>query len=121
MRIYPCLTLVVVLLLVSVAPRASAQGIPRYMTDGNSLYVICTAHSGDTITDTASEGMCLGYVTGVATTLDLLDFITLGSGVTQGQLQDVVVKYLRENPATRNHGATSLTIGALVAAFPKRN
>jgi hypothetical protein len=120
-RIYSYVPLVVLLLSLGLAPRTQAQDIPKYVGNGNSLYAICTAASGDTLTDTASEGMCLGYVYGVASTLDMLEYIDLPTGVTHGQLKDVVVKYLKDNPATRNQDAAVLTTRALSAVFSKKN
>ena len=40
------------------------------------------------------------------------------SGVTIKQLQDVVVAYIRRNPATRNKNAIILTIEASMEAWP---
>lgn len=120
MKVYSYLPLVVVLLGCGLAASIQAQALPKYVSTGNSLYAICTAASGDPVADLASTGMCLGYVDGVASKLDLLQQIELPTGVTHGQLQDVVVKYLKDHPETRNQDAVVLTVRALVAAFPKK-
>jgi hypothetical protein len=120
MKLHSALLLTILLLCTGLASSIHAQNLPKYVSDGNSLYALCTASSGNTFVDAASEGMCLGYVDGVATTLIALDFIDVPTGVTHGQLQDVAVKYLKDNPATRNQDAAVLTIKAITAAFPKR-
>ena len=81
----------------------------------------------------AADGFCLGYIVGAieglkwgaasiieqdspgilqSDELDLLSSVLLGFCVpvsaSNGQLKDVVVKYLRENPATRHETARTL-------------
>jgi len=46
------------------------------------------------------------------------DLICLKDGVTLGQMGDVVVKHLTENPKDRNQPAALLVIAALKNAWP---
>jgi hypothetical protein len=67
---------------------------------------------------------CLGYIDGVADALDK-NIINgykacVPDGVTAGQLQDVVVQYLRLNPADRHFLAFGLVADAISKAFPCR-
>jgi hypothetical protein len=91
--------------------------------DGNSLLEICKAPEGS-----QARYNCLGYVLGVSDTL--ADLTTMGAlpgspclptGVTAGQMSDVVVKYLAENPKNRSFSSASLVIGALTTAWPPCN
>lgn len=91
--------------------------------DGNKLLQICKASEGS-----QSRANCLGYVAGVSDTLT--DLASLGilkgspclpTGATPGQMADVVVKYLTENPKDRNLSPSSLVAGALNEAWPPCN
>jgi hypothetical protein len=88
--------------------------------DGNQLYALCT----DTNRASAAltEGMCRGYVMGVvdqaAGQALYGQHICLPNGVSAVQATDVVVRYLRENPAERHIGAGTLAAKALGIGFP---
>jgi Rap1a immunity proteins len=45
----------------------------------------------------------------------------LPAGATAGQMADVVVKYVTENPEKRNFSASSMVSGALYTAWPPCN
>lgn len=91
----------------------------------------------------AAEGFCLGYIVGAIEglkwgaasiiaqdsagllepdELDLLSSVLLGFCIpdtaSNGQLKDVVVKHLQDNPATRHETARTLVQVALSAGFP---
>lgn len=84
---------------------------------GNDLLRWCTN------TDNFSEGECGGYIIGVA---DAQEFFRAANksascvpaDVEAGQLRDVVVKYLQDNPNVRNLGASVLVMAAIVNAWP---
>ena len=87
---------------------------------GNQLYSDC---HGKTLVD---QGICLGYVTGVA---DLLGALTgmgwslgirvcIPSQVSAQQVIDVVKQHLEKNPSLRHYSATSLITQALSEAWP---
>ena len=84
--------------------------------DGNSLKGYC---AGD------DPSYCLGFVTGVALELNLgaslsdaPRIICPESGVTYGQMVDVVKKHLDDNPADLHRYAHVLATVALINAFP---
>lgn len=101
---------------------------------GNRLLKNCIA------SDKGSEGFCFGYIIGTIEGLmvggalevakqnpqiaDLGDAplevvrYCIPSGVTKGQLQDVVVAYLNDHPAERHELAPVLVHRALSEAFP---
>ncbi|UWR10889.1 Rap1a/Tai family immunity protein [Sulfitobacter mediterraneus] len=105
---------------------------------GNTLYAACSHMNGEA---TVQAGYCIGYLTGVWEGMKLgasLPFMLEGensltkleetsnqllrvcmpSDVERGQMVDVVIKYLDENPADRHGPARMLTWLALLDAFP---
>jgi hypothetical protein len=103
-----------VLLLLAALPRPAAAGF----FSGNEIYESCNAPS-----NTAGEGTCIGFVAGVAGAsqfffLDRPGRFCMPSSVTLGQLKDVFLKYLRENPARRNQDGSLLVILAIQEAWP---
>jgi hypothetical protein len=105
----------VLLLLVSAS--AHAQRIST-MT-GNDLLESCgsAGHFG--------QAFCLGYVAGV-TDLDGPDGSAfperrrscVAENVSNGQVRDVVVKYLKDHPEERHIQASILIVKAMAQAFP---
>lgn len=84
---------------------------------GNDLFNRCVGSD-------ALPAYCIGYTTGVADTLGsgpLYDFAAcLPDRVSKGQIRDIVVKYLQDNPQERHYAAVGLTAKALSLAFPCR-
>jgi Ssp1 endopeptidase immunity protein Rap1a len=85
--------------------------------DGNELYNRCTQSD-------LGAAYCIGFTTAIS---DALDGNTVNgydacppSTATGGQVRDIVLKYLRENPASRHESASSLAAHALHEAFPCR-
>ena len=85
--------------------------------DGNKLY--------DTCSDEDSEvkiGMCIGYILGV---VDLYEGTRnsfkmskcIKANVNGGQLQDIMLKFLKKNPETRHKPAALLIRNALNETF----
>ena len=116
------------------AGTASAQ-IPRVVppgrsdsltfTSGNDLLRMCTGGE-------VSKLRCIAYIDGVMDLIGTLQggidsadhkflwklkAIRLPVGVDDGQIRDVVVKYLVENPAERDHSAAAIIITALIQAW----
>ena len=58
------------------------------------------------------------YITGVAETFSVLGLLCLPNGVTTGQMQAVVSKYLKEHPEKWNNDANPIVYVALSSAFP---
>ena len=85
--------------------------------DGNDLLDTCSK-SND-----FAEGYCLGYVRALSNGVDFIvaskgSHVCYGPNVTIGQVRDVVVDYVRRNPAKRNENALLLTAYAIGAAWP---
>jgi len=62
-----------------------------------------------------------GYVIGVADTYKALGaslVVCLPRNATEGQVGDVVLKYLDDHPEERHHKAATLALTALTLAFP---
>lgn len=96
---------------------------------GDMLYAHCLS------SDTYARGMCLGYVEGIADAGEQQALAgasasgasTLGiwrwcipTGAASGQAREIVVKFLRENPAQRHLAAASIVASALQRAWPCR-
>jgi hypothetical protein len=65
-----------------------------------------------------NEAFAFGYVIGVENYLHADKLICTPEGVRFGQMRDVVIKYLRDNPAQRHQSRFVLVLDALQAAFP---
>lgn len=80
--------------------------------DGNKLYEQC-------ISDTAwQRGDCLGYTSGVFDSLQGIRWCA-PENVTRGQVRDIVVQHLRDNPATRSSTSADVLIRvALESIWP---
>jgi hypothetical protein len=98
-----------VLMIVTTIATARAEFVT-----GNELYTKCTSN------DPADKFWCLGFTTGVHDTLPQgpKGLLCETPNVAAGQVLDVVVKYLRENPAYRDLPASLLAGAALGQAFP---
>jgi hypothetical protein len=93
------------------AGAAQAQRISK--VDGNRLLSICTA---------TAPAECDAYLAGVADAIEAggraKAAACIPKAVTGVQLRDVVVKYIRGNPQTRELKGGLLTFKAYTAAFP---
>jgi hypothetical protein len=74
-------------------------------------------HAGYTIGDAYSEAFAFGYVVGVFEALNTVTFCGPGTP-RQGQLREVVIKYLNDHPERLNKDRFEVTADALDAAFP---
>jgi hypothetical protein len=93
--------------------------------NGNELFSDCSAENA-----TYSNGICMGYIVGVGDAVLDLQFLGLidarfspicvprKSGVTVGQMVDIVKKYLTDHPEFRHQGGGALVVQALRQAFP---
>lgn len=89
--------------------------------DGNELLNACEPGSSETGRG-ITEGLCMGYIAGVVDDFAALRLVQkktscIPRNVTVGQLKDVVVKYLKENPEKRNWWGASLVRGAVLDAW----
>jgi hypothetical protein len=88
-------------------------------TSGNALLESCESK------EEFQQAFCSGYVQG-ATDLDGMEGAAfperrrscVGENVTNGQIEDVVVKYLRDHPEERHVLAAILVVKAAAKAFP---
>jgi len=102
-------------LLVFLAHPAVAQ---NQFKGGNDIYPLCVSP------DTGDKRACLHYILGVSDSFVEIaraadvPGLCYGPHVTAGQIFDIVVKYLREHPKTRDASAASLISLSLMEAFP---
>ena len=82
---------------------------------GNKLYKDCAENYRH----------CVGYVQGVVdgasaimAELSMKTPICFPNNVTSGQVTDIVIKYLKENPSARHYVAASNVMVAITNAFP---
>lgn len=99
--------------LASAVPQSSTIGL----IDGNAVMVFCDG-------DSRGKLACTAWLRG---TLDMAQVaqarsgtceFELPRGVSLDQAQDVIVKWLKDNPAQRHHSAALLALRALGEAFP---
>ena len=101
------------LALVSVSAGVSAQE-GRSWVSGNELKEFCHSEYA------YGQGICIGYAmaTASAATRGSLRVCIPSGQVTRGQLQDIMVKYLDDHPATLHDPAPVLAFVAFYEAFP---
>jgi Ssp1 endopeptidase immunity protein Rap1a len=98
---------------------ASAHAQRVSTTTGNELLESCEAKGS------FKEAFCLGYITGV-TDLDQMNASVfpehrrscVPENVTNGQIRDVIVRYLTDHPEERHMLAAILVAEAMGKAFP---
>jgi hypothetical protein len=86
--------------------------------EGNEFHSWCSQK------EDAPGAMCFGYIVGVADGLE--ESVTTGgrrticypSTVSLGQIRDIVLKYMADNPDKRHYPASYTVQNALSAAFP---
>jgi hypothetical protein len=103
-----------VLIPLSIAGSLSAHAGVSFQT-GNELYALCN----DRIPQ--QKAFCVGTVSGYSDMLNLTGETCADKQVTQGQVSDVVVKFLGLHPELRHLSAASLARVALREAFPCKN
>jgi hypothetical protein len=97
--------------------KSDAPGGGLFMT-GQRLSEICNGKTGNDLPNTFAGGTCLGYINGAAELWMLIGDICYNH-VTMGELSDVVVKYINENPEEmRRHTAIVLVGMALKGTYP---
>jgi hypothetical protein len=85
-----------------------------YFNTGNDLYDACQLED-----DPFARGVCTATVSGAYDMMIALGYVCSGitDGVTQNQLRDVVVNYLRDHPETRSAPAVFNIALAMKASF----
>jgi len=103
------IVIVTLLLIVSsITMAASYKSTKVFEVTGNTIATICARTSG------YEYGVCLGFINGVAA---LQKKACIPEGVKFGQLKDVVLKYLSENPELRHKPAQNLITSALAQVW----
>ena len=92
---------------------AQAEG---YFKNGNQLYLECNS------ANTYDVAICLGYVMGILDQIELYADVSktqtcIPANVTAGQVKDVVVKQMNDDPANRNLPASSIVFEAAFKAW----
>jgi hypothetical protein len=83
--------------------------------DGNKLFSICTS---GVLADRAD---CLGYTSGVFDALQSVRWCA-PENVTRGQVRDIILQFLTNNPALRSQGSADVLIrSALEPVWPCAN
>lgn len=115
-KIYRATALFVVL-----AAALMPSDAPAQFYTGNNLYSDCTEPRGTNLYYQRSA-RCISYVMGVADQWSLQREMSGGSscipsGVTTGQLRDIVTQYLTANPGNRHLSAAALVMLAISQSF----
>jgi hypothetical protein len=91
---------------------------PAWGKPGNDVYTHC--RSGDNF----SDGICMGYIQGVADALNGPErgmrgrHFCIPEQATYGQIKAVVIKWFEANPQLLHYAAFGLVANALSKAFP---
>jgi hypothetical protein len=105
----------------------SALSVPMTATafTGNQLLALCEQPNR------MSEGYCIGFISGIDEGFRAAEFLyrhlrpdeghhCRPNGVNAGQLQDIVMRDLRQSPQRRHEPASLLVLDSLRRAFPCR-
>jgi Rap1a immunity proteins len=71
---------------------------------GNDLYYKCIDQEGDIF----GQGYCAGYMVGAADAFTYDGTLCLPPSVTEGQLEELVLTYVRAHPETRRYAGSSI-------------
>jgi len=75
-------------------------------------------HNGLNASSQYQEFFSYGYVIAISDALDRKGMFCLPKGVTQGQIQDTVKKYLNDNPQKRHMAAFGVIAQSLSENYP---
>lgn len=102
---------------------ASSPGVAQETdsSSGNWLYAKCTSRSSNLL----DFGECLGMIQGVLDGVTADHMIAgrpvpfcIRANVTKGQLRDVVIKFMEDDPSIRDQSAAAIVLFAVIGAFP---
>lgn len=107
------------------ASASAAPATPRILS-GNDLLQVCETPALDP--DQATQNIrCLYFVGDIVFGKGWRELISIEDaqgkkcipeGVNVGQLKDISIKYLRDNPQVRHNGAEALVLQSILQAFP---
>lgn len=86
---------------------------------GNDFFMLCQDSNRES--DSGAFGLCSGYIAGFLGRDQLQGearSFCFGQSVTNGQLMDVLMKFIRDNPENRNRPLSVLSFVAFAKAFP---
>lgn len=91
--------------------------------DGNVLLQKCQAKEREA-TYFQDRSYCIAYIIGVSDSIgffqiapDIPEAVCIPANASSGQVRDVVVKFLEDNPAERHRAAEALVFTALAISF----
>lgn len=117
--------LAVVLFVFGVMPGLAQDAQPFGVRSGNDVYEgIGACHSLTANSENDQVVRCFvtsGYLDGVTQTLGSLGLIAPPGGVTHGQIEDVVHRYLDIHPENRQKAAVTLILLATREAWPAQS
>jgi uncharacterized membrane protein len=93
---------------------ASAETVTAFYS-GNALWNECSADNA------FQSGLCMGFVAGIADAMGMgiaASKACFPPGITAGQTDDVVKRFLGQHPERRHEAAVFLVAAALAEAFP---
>jgi Rap1a immunity proteins len=107
-----CARLLVLCLLLTVCGRSA---VAAALSTGNEFLTMCDTE------EPIGRVFCAGYVSGIAGMLSDQRLICVPSNVTAGQMKQVALRYLQDNPKIVHHPPASLIAFALIGAFACKN
>jgi hypothetical protein len=93
-----------------------ANAANALVLSGNQLLHYCDIAAPDSTPD-AMTGLCNGYIVGVFEFLVLMQRVCPSKTVTNQQVRDVVVAYLKAHPQTRDEPAATIVMEAANLPF----
>jgi hypothetical protein len=107
-----CARFLALCLLLAVCGRSAIAAAPA---TGNEFLIMCNTE------EPIRRVFCAGYVSGIAGMLSDQRLICVPSNVTAGQMKQVALKFLQDNPQIAHHPPASLISFALIKAFACKN
>ncbi|GAA0766027.1 Rap1a/Tai family immunity protein [Brevundimonas olei] len=108
---------------------ATPRFAEAHFVSGNRLYEWCTADRADELY-WVKEGQCTAFILGTIDAMEAHESVRLAMGeqplgaaclparATAGQLRDVVVQHIRNDPKDRHENAAGSVLLALILAYP---
>lgn len=107
-------------LALAVCSAQPARADNSYDVDTGNQYFSGCERYGERGGNASMWGICVGYLAGFLARHRLQEsrIFCIPATATNGQMMDVVIAYLRNNPSVRHHQTSVLMTIALVGAFP---
>jgi hypothetical protein len=98
------------------APRATDPNALA-LTSGSDLYSVCTHEGERAESAVVMDWACLSYIASAVDSYSAV-FCPAPANSTRGQARDIVMKYLRDHPQSRNGSTIGVVWLALSEAWP---